>query len=353
LLLVGGGQNGEALLIDRVGPVLFMGYRGTFSAGSSTFTDTSASFTSNTSVGDLLQVTTGDAQGYYRVEAVAATTLTVSPVFPAGDGGVVQNYRVRKGVTPGAINPAVVADVVYESFSPLPVEPFEIRVLTKLGIAGGALANADAAKSIERGRPIFARFTQTGGDLPFAVLGSTVLGALANDVLTVPSTGARFATGSFSVLVGTVEYLNGSNLLPVPAFSPDPGTNIEYLDGTALTPGLLRFGSSVFANLGGSNVTYVEKGLPSASLASGQAEIDPNTVIAFLGLFSVTVARALVGPRHRLLLVVGSLISVLTILVCDLLARSIAAPIDLPIGFLTSLIGAPVLIFILARSAND
>ena len=76
-------------------------------------------------------------------------------------------------------------------------------------------------------------------------------------------------------------------------------------------------------------------------------------VIAFLGLFSVTVARALVGPRHRLLLVVGSLISVLTILICDLLARSIAAPIDLPIGFLTSLIGAPVLIFALARSAND
>jgi len=76
-------------------------------------------------------------------------------------------------------------------------------------------------------------------------------------------------------------------------------------------------------------------------------------VIAFLGLFSVTVARALVGPRHRVLLVMSSLLSVLTILVCDLLARSIAAPIDLPIGFLTSLIGAPVLILILARSAND
>lgn len=76
-------------------------------------------------------------------------------------------------------------------------------------------------------------------------------------------------------------------------------------------------------------------------------------VIAFLGLFSVTVARALVGPRHRMLLLTGSLISVLTILVCDLLARTIAAPMDLPIGFLTSLIGAPVLILILARSAND
>jgi len=76
-------------------------------------------------------------------------------------------------------------------------------------------------------------------------------------------------------------------------------------------------------------------------------------VIAFLGLFSVTVARALVGPRHRPLLLTSALISVLTILVCDLLARTIAAPIDLPIGFLTSLIGAPVLIFILSRTAND
>lgn len=76
-------------------------------------------------------------------------------------------------------------------------------------------------------------------------------------------------------------------------------------------------------------------------------------VIAFLGLFSVTVARALVGPRHRPLLLTSALISVLTILICDLLARSIAAPIDLPIGFLTSLIGAPVLISILARTAND
>jgi iron complex transport system permease protein len=76
-------------------------------------------------------------------------------------------------------------------------------------------------------------------------------------------------------------------------------------------------------------------------------------VIAFLGLFSVTVSRALVGPRHRPLLLTSALISVLTILVCDLLARTIAAPIDLPIGFLTSLIGAPVLIFILSRTAND
>ena len=76
-------------------------------------------------------------------------------------------------------------------------------------------------------------------------------------------------------------------------------------------------------------------------------------VIAFLGLFSVTIARVLVGPRHRMLLVTSALFSVLTILVCDLLARTVAAPIDLPIGFFTSLIGAPVLIAILVRSKNE
>ena len=76
-------------------------------------------------------------------------------------------------------------------------------------------------------------------------------------------------------------------------------------------------------------------------------------VIAFLGLFSVTIARVLVGPRHRALLVTSALVSALTILVCDLLARTVAAPIDLPIGFFTSLIGAPVLITILLRSKSE
>lgn len=75
-------------------------------------------------------------------------------------------------------------------------------------------------------------------------------------------------------------------------------------------------------------------------------------VIAFLGLFSVTIARTFVGPRHRALLPVSALMSVLTILICDLLARVIASPLDLPIGFFTALIGAPVLIFTLVRNEN-
>ena len=75
-------------------------------------------------------------------------------------------------------------------------------------------------------------------------------------------------------------------------------------------------------------------------------------VVAFLGLFSVTVARAFVGPRHGVLIPVSVLISVLTILICDLLARVIASPMDLPIGFFTALIGAPVLIAVLVRNSN-
>jgi len=288
LYLANGGATGEAFVIERVNPVRFLGYRGTFSAGSDTLTDSSAPFASVTP-GYVLQILKGDAAGYYRIEkAISPTQVQVSPDFPAGDGGQVQSYLVREGVAPDTINPAVVADVVYETFNPLPVEPFEIRVLTKLGVAGGTLAPADSAKSIERGRPIFARFNQTGADLPLTVLGSSVLGGLANDVLAVPSAGARFTTGSFSVLVGTVEFTNGVDLLPVAAFSPDPGTNVEYLDGTTLTPGLLRFGSSVFANLGGSSVTYVEKGLPPASLASGEAEIDPNTGSVYLAQADLT-----------------------------------------------------------------
>lgn len=287
LLLVGGGNTGEALLVDPVGSVRLLGYRGRFNTGDLTLTDSSANF-SAVVVGDVLQVLSGGATGSYTVTGVTSSTVAITPAFLTGDGGQAISYRIRAGCVPGAINPAVVADAVYEDFNPLPVEPFDVRVLTVLGVAGGTLAPAQAAKSVERGRAIFARFTQTGTDLPLAVLGSQVLGGLANDVLTVPNTGARFSVGAFSVLVGTVEYVNGADLLPVPVFSSDPGSTVEYLDATTATPGLLRFGSAVFASVGGASVTYVERGLPPASLPSGGAEIDPDTGVVYLSLADLT-----------------------------------------------------------------
>lgn len=286
-----GGATGEAILISRVGALNLSGSRGHFTAGTDVLTDLNASFATVTA-GDRLKVISGNAQGSYSVVAIpSATSVQVSPSFLVGDGGQNVSYEVYKGASPGTIDPTTVADVVYRGFNHLASEPFEIRVLASLGTAGSTLSPADSAKDIERGRPIFARIGQTGTDLPLGVLTQAVLGATANGVLFVPTTGARFTSGSFNLRVGTQEFVQGVGLLPVAVFSTNPA-NVEYLTST----GEVKFSTAILDEYQSATVTYVETLLPAVDLLSGQAEIDPNTGV--IALSSVDLAAGAGKPVY-------------------------------------------------------
>ena len=71
--------------------------------------------------------------------------------------------------------------------------------------------------------------------------------------------------------------------------------------------------------------------------------------ISFLALAAPHIARTLVGPRHRTLVVASAVIGAGILLIADTAARSIAPPQDLPIGLLIALIAAPVLIVVLKK----
>lgn len=72
-------------------------------------------------------------------------------------------------------------------------------------------------------------------------------------------------------------------------------------------------------------------------------------IIGFVGLIVPHLARQLVGPDHRLLLPASLLLGGSLLLLADLLARTIALPSELPIGVLTSGIGAPFFLALLLR----
>jgi iron complex transport system permease protein len=59
--------------------------------------------------------------------------------------------------------------------------------------------------------------------------------------------------------------------------------------------------------------------------------------------------RLAIGNDHRLLLPAATLAGGALLTVADTLARSIAAPIQLPVGALTALIGVPLFLFLLTR----
>ena len=74
--------------------------------------------------------------------------------------------------------------------------------------------------------------------------------------------------------------------------------------------------------------------------------------ISFLALAAPHIARYLTGPKNALVVANSALIGALILLVADIASRSVVPPYELPIGLLTSLIGAPILIATLKRGKD-
>lgn len=71
--------------------------------------------------------------------------------------------------------------------------------------------------------------------------------------------------------------------------------------------------------------------------------------ISFVGLVIPHIMRLLIGPDHRLLLPLSAIGGAILLLLSDLVARTIIAPVELPVGLITALLGAPFFISLLRR----
>ena len=89
----------------------------------------------------------------------------------------------------------------------------------------------------------------------------------------------------------------------------------------------------------------------AASLGAASA-VSAGGVIGFVGLLGPHFARLVVGPLHRRLIPLSALSGAILLMLADALARSVAAPLELPVGIVTALIGAPVFLSLLARSGE-
>ena len=73
-------------------------------------------------------------------------------------------------------------------------------------------------------------------------------------------------------------------------------------------------------------------------------------VIAFVGLIAPHIARRLVGADHGMLIPFSSIIGALLLLVADTLGRTLFGSGALPVGIITSFMGAPMFLYLLIRS---
>ena len=70
-------------------------------------------------------------------------------------------------------------------------------------------------------------------------------------------------------------------------------------------------------------------------------------VVGFIGLIIPHLARIMGGPKHRNTLLFSALIGSIVMIWSDVLSRALYSPEELPIGVLTSLLGAPLFIWII------
>jgi len=85
-------------------------------------------------------------------------------------------------------------------------------------------------------------------------------------------------------------------------------------------------------------------------LATGAA-VSIGGPIGFVGIVVPHLVRLLVGADHRLVVPASLGFGAAFLVACDLVSRTILAPIELPVGIVTALIGGPFFLWLLIRSA--
>ncbi|MEK6717731.1 MAG: iron ABC transporter permease, partial [candidate division NC10 bacterium] len=84
----------------------------------------------------------------------------------------------------------------------------------------------------------------------------------------------------------------------------------------------------------------------AASLITGAA-ISAAGSIGFVGLIVPHAARLLLGPDNRRLIPATALLGAAFLMLADLVARTVMAPAELPVGVITSFCGAPLFVYLL------
>jgi iron complex transport system permease protein len=113
---------------------------------------------------------------------------------------------------------------------------------------------------------------------------------------------------------------------------------------------LLSLGEDVAASRGVDIGRAQKLAFLSASLATGAA-VSLAGPIGFIGIVVPHLVRLMVGSDHRVVLPASVLFGAAFLVLCDVVARTIMAPIELPVGVVTAMIGGPFFLWLLVKKA--
>jgi iron complex transport system permease protein len=179
------------------------------------------------------------------------------------------------------------------------------------------------------------------------VMAGVVVGAFANAVIMV-----ALSSASPTAVRGALWWMMGS-------LADASWSNVGVLSVLTVFGGLLlllrardidalSLGEEAAAGLGVS----VERAAPVLFLAAAllaAATVSAAGLIGFVGLVVPAIARTMGARRSRTVLGAAALLGGTLLVLADLLARTVNAPIELPVGAVTALVGVPFFLIQLGR----
>jgi iron complex transport system permease protein len=193
--------------------------------------------------------------------------------------------------------------------------------------------------------------TRVGGGLSTNVL--LLAGVTLNTCFSALITFVQFLV-DFADWYRTARWLIGnldvSSFDPVVAATPLLALSFALFALLPRTLNLLTLGEDVAAARGVDIARAQRVAFLSASLATGAA-VSLAGPIGFIGIVVPHLVRLIVGADHRLVLPAATLFGAAFLVSCDLVARTVMAPIELPVGVVTAMIGGPFFLWLLVRKA--
>lgn len=212
-----------------------------------------------------------------------------------------------------------------------------------IGVAAAvalAIAMAALTRRIWAATRDAARFVLVGFALGLALLAWTTIVVFIADTPRLP-TFTYFVFGSLGAVTWDVIWRGVAFI----------AAGIAAIAAAARALDIMTLGDREAMHLGVPVARIVATVLVGVGLATG-ASVSMGGVVGFVGLLGPLAARRLVGSAHRWLLPAAAVCGAIFVVAADVAARSIAGPVEVPIGIVTAAVGGPVLVWMVVRRSE-
>jgi len=180
------------------------------------------------------------------------------------------------------------------------------------------------------------------------VLAGVSLSALLSAIVTLAIERLARGTASEAILAWLAGSLAGRGWPELAAAAPE--ALLGFVIAVAAIPALnvLRLGEVRAASLG-VDVVRLQWALLVAATLLTAAAVALAGLVGFVGLVIPHLARRLVGPDLRALIPASLLAGAALVVLADALARTVAAPAEIPLGVLLAFVGVPTFLVLYLR----